>query len=206
MHMHAILIHGMGRTPLAMLVLAARLRAAGIRPHLFGYSVTFERWDKCMGRLERFINRRTRSQDYIVIGHSLGSVLTRAVLPSLIHQPQACFFLAPPARVCRAARNFAHRRIPRLLMGDMGQVLARDDFMDSLPVPGVPTVVYAGTGGPRGRYSPFGSEPNDGVLMVRETMLPGVPVQTVPLIHTFIMNSRVVTRDILRVVRMHEQY
>jgi hypothetical protein len=201
--MHAIIIHGMGRTPLAMSILAGRLRRAGMRPHLFGYSVTFERWEDCLGRLEHFIQVRTHSQDYIVIGHSLGSVLTRAVLPALPHPPQACFFLAPPTQVCKAARKFAHRRLPRLLMGDMGKVLARDDFMNSLPVPGVPTKVYAGTGGPRGRYSPFGAEPNDGVLMVRETLLPGVPVQTVPLIHTFIMNSRAVTSDIIQLTGLY---
>jgi hypothetical protein len=201
--MHAIILHGMGRTPLAMSILSTRLRRAGIRPHLFGYSVTFERWEDCLERLERFVFKHTHPQDYIMIGHSLGSVLTRAVLPSLIHQPQACFFLAPPTQVCRAARKFAHRPLPRLLMGDMGKVLALDEFMNSLPVPGVPTKVYAGTGGPRGRYSPFGTEPNDGVLMVRETMLPGVPLQTVPLIHTFIMNSRVVTRDIVRLTRSY---
>jgi hypothetical protein len=195
---HAIVIHGMGRTPLAMSVLAARLRAAGIRPHLFGYSVTFERWNACLQRLERFIVKHTRDRDFIMVGHSLGSILTRAVLPSLVHQPRACFFLAPPTQVSRAARNFAHRPLPRLLMGDIGQVLARGEFMESLPVPSVPTKIYAGTGGPRGRYSPFGTEPNDGVLMVRETLLPGVPVQTVPLIHTFVMNSRTVARDIVR--------
>jgi hypothetical protein len=34
MQMDAILIHGMGRTPIAMSILAARLRASNIRPHL----------------------------------------------------------------------------------------------------------------------------------------------------------------------------
>jgi hypothetical protein len=199
--MHAILIHGMGRTPIAMSILAARLRAAHIRPHLFGYSVTFERWDECIHRLEKFIAKRAQSNDYIVVGHSLGTVLTRATLPRLPHKPMACFFLAPPTQVCKAARSFAHRRVVQLLMGEIGQVLASKQFMESLPVPGVPTKIYAGTGGPRGRYSPFGKEPNDGVLTVKETLLPGIPVQTVPSIHTFIMNSRVVTRDIVRIAR-----
>jgi alpha-beta hydrolase superfamily lysophospholipase len=122
--MHAILIHGMGRTPLAMSILAARLRAHGIRPHLFGYMVTFERWEACLARLERFILQHTRGHDYIIIGHSLGSVLTRAVLPGLTHQPRACFFVAPPAQVCKVARKFAHRRLPKLFMGDMGKGLA----------------------------------------------------------------------------------
>ena len=65
----------------------------------------------------------------------------------------------------------------------------------------VPTKIYAGTAGPRGRYSPFGDEPNDSVLTVRETMLPNVPLQTIPVLHTFIMNSKVVTQDIVKTAR-----
>jgi hypothetical protein len=199
--MHAILIHGMGRTPLAMSILAARLWASGIRPHLFGYSVTFEHWDECIQRLENFIIKRVKTKEYIVIGHSLGSVLTRATLPMLIHQPAACFFLASPTRVCKAAHNFAHYHIAKLYAGEVGQLLANRQFMESLPHPGVPTKIYAGTGGPRGQYSPFGEELNDGVLTVKETLLPGVPVQTIPVIHTFIMNSKVVSQDIVKIAK-----
>lgn len=199
--MHAILIHGMGRTPLAMSILAARLRASHIRPHLFGYSVTFERWDACIQRLEQFITKRVKTDDYIMIGHSLGSVLTRATLPRLTHPPAACFFLASPTRVCKAANNFAHYPLAKLLMGEIGQRLADKQFMESLPRPSVPAKIYAGTGGPRGRYSPFGEEPNDGVLTIKETLLPSIPVQTVPVLHTFIMNSRVVSQDIVKIAK-----
>ena len=199
--MDAVLIHGMGRTPAAMSILAVRLRANNIRPHLFGYSVTFERWDECIQRFERFIEKRVKTNDYIVIGHSLGTVLTRATLPRLIHKPDACFFLAPPTQVCKAARNFANRRFIKLFMGDMGKVLTNRQFMESLPLPSVPTKIYAGIAGPRGRYSPFGEEPNDGLLTVAETLLPSVPMQTVPSIHTFIMNSKIVTRDIVRITK-----
>lgn len=199
--MDAILIHGMGRTPAAMSILAARLRTNNIHPHLFGYSVTFERWDDCILRYKNFIERRVKSRDYIIVGHSLGTVLTRAVLPRLTHKPKACFFLAPPTQVCKAARKFAHRRLMRLFMGEIGHVLISKQFMDSLPVPDMPTKIYAGIAGPRGRYSPFGDEPNDGLLTVGETLLPSAVIQTVPALHTFIMNSRIVTNDIVKVAK-----
>jgi hypothetical protein len=80
----------------------------------------------------------------------------------------------------------------------MGQSLADADFMNALPLPTAPTMVYAGTGGPRGRWSPFAGKPNDGVLAVTETQLPGALTRLVPAIHTFIMNSRVVAEDIVR--------
>ena len=199
--MDAILIHGMGRTPLAMSLLAARLRASGVRPLLFGYSVTFERLDGCVRRLERFIARRIGTREYIIIGHSLGTIITRTTLPRLIHKPAACFLLSPPARACKAARYFAPYRFTRLFGGEMAQLLANQQFMESIPPTGVPMKIYAGTAGPRGRYSPFGDEPNDSVLTVKEMTLPDVPLQTIPVLHTFIMNSKVVTQDILKMVR-----
>lgn len=199
----AILIHGMGRTPIAMSLLAARLQRAGIRPHLFGYSVTFERWDTCVQRLQRFINRHVKTHDYIVIGHSLGSVLTRAALPGLTHKPVACFLLSPPTQASKAARHFAPYRFAKLLGGEMAQLLANQQFMESLPPNDVPTKIYAGTAGPRGPYSPFGDEINDSVLTIKEMVLPNVPMQTVPVLHTFIMNSKVVARDIVKVARSY---
>lgn len=200
-NMDAILIHGMGRTPAAMSLLAVRLRASNIQPHLFGYSVTFERWDECIQRFNNFIGKKVKTKDYIIIGHSLGTVITRAALPSLSHKPKACFFLAPPTQVSKAARNFAHRRPIQILMGEIGQVLSDKKFMETLPVPNVPTKIYAGIAGPRGRYSPFGEEPNDGLLTVKETLLPSVPVKTVPSLHTFIMNSKIVTQDIVKIAK-----
>lgn len=199
--MDAILIHGMGHTPLAMSLLAIRLRASNIQPHLFGYSVTFENWEKCLQRYQKFIERHTASNEYIIIGHSLGTVLTRATLPRLTHPPKACFFLAPPTQVTKAASAFAHRRLIKLFMGDVGKVLADEKGMRSLPLPNVPTKIYAGIAGPRGRYSPFGEEPNDGLLTVKETLLPNIPTQTVPSLHTFIMNSKFVTQDIVRIAK-----
>ena len=199
--MHAIIIHGMGRTPLSMSLLAYRLRKAGIKTNLFAYAVTFEHWEGCTKRLRQFIERKVAEEDFIVVAHSLGSVLTRAVLPSLSHKPAACFFLAPPTQVCDAVRRLAPRRWYRLLAGEMGQLLANQEFMSTLPVPEIPTKIYAGNSGLTGRYSPFEDEPNDGVLMVKETLLPRIPVQIVPSLHTFIMNNKMIARDIVDTIK-----
>ncbi|MFC5472565.1 esterase/lipase family protein [Paraherbaspirillum soli] len=199
--MRAILIHGMGHTPISMLILARRLRAAGIQPHLFAYSATLERWQPCVERLRRFIAARAEAAQYIVIGHSLGCVLTRAVLPQLARAPEACFFLAPPMKASTYAKRVAQWRLFRMLTGEMGQLLAQQDFMDALPLPSVPVRIYAGTSGPRGRWLPLGDELNDGILSLTETQLASLPVVMVPTIHTFIMNSRQVTDDIVAAVR-----
>lgn len=194
-----ILVHGMGRTPIAMWPLAARLRAQGFRPALFGYVPAFERWDNCVNKLKKFIEKRASTEPFILVGHSLGTVLIRAVLPRLSRKPIACFFLAPPTQACLVACRFAPNFVYRILFGQMGQLLSDRQFMDALPVPDVPTKIYSGTGGSTGLFAPFGREPNDGVLAVKETLLPSVPVQTVPALHTFIMNSKIIAQDIVEV-------
>lgn len=200
--MRTILIHGLLRTPASLVVLAARLRARQCRVSIFGYSATFERFEPCVARLVGHVRRRAGDDAYVLVGHSLGTVLIRAALPELgVHPPAACFFLAPPATACRAAVFFAQRRLYRFLAGEMGQLLADEAFMAALPVPAVPTRIYAGTSGPRGRWSPFGVELNDGLLAVTEMEVRGLePPVLVPALHTFIMNSPRVAGDIVRTV------
>ena len=123
--MTAILVHGLLRTPASLVVLAARLRAQRLRVSFFAYSATFERFESCVARLVGHVRQRAGDEPYVLVGHSLGTVLIRAALPALdAHPPAACFFLAPPATVCRAATFFAGRRLYRLLAGEMGRLLA----------------------------------------------------------------------------------
>jgi hypothetical protein len=193
----AVLVHGMGRTPVSMVLLALRLRRAGFATAIFGYLATLERFPACAARLQRFIEKRAGAVPFIVVGHSLGTVLLRDVLPRLARAPAACFLLAPPARACVGARMFAPFLPYRIITGEMGQLLADERFMASVPVPACPTWIYAGTGGPRGAFYPLGDEPNDGILKVSETQISGVPVVLVPAMHTFLMNSRLVARDLI---------
>jgi hypothetical protein len=200
----AILVHGMGRTPLSMLVLAARLRRRGLRPSLFAYSAAIESFAACSERLRHFIDGRTGEARYVVVGHSLGTVLLRSVVPHLRAPPTACFWLAPPAYASRLARALAPRALFRLLTGDMGQLLSNEEFIGALPVPACAMRSYAGTAGPTGRWLPFGSEQNDGVLSVSETMIPGVPTVRLRSLHTFIMNDVSVADDIERTAHLFD--
>ena len=196
--MDLVLIHGMGRTPLSMLRLRRRLRRAGHHPILFGYSPTLETLQGATTRLVKLIDRRVGSGDYALVGHSLGTVIIRTALGQLENRmPAACFFLAPPLLACKAARFFSRFRLYRLLMGEMGQLLADEAFMRQLPMPAVPTRIYAGTGGPRAAWLPFGMDANDGILSVSEATgsFAGEVVE-VPSIHTFIMHSKRVAADI----------
>ena len=70
--MRAILVHGMGRSPLSLLLLAKRLRSFGIGVDLFGYS-TLRPFPVSLNRL---VNRvLALDEPFILVGHSLGCVL-----------------------------------------------------------------------------------------------------------------------------------
>ncbi len=190
----------MGRTPLSMAFLGIRLAKAGIPVVQFGYSAAVETHAHCLDRLEARIREAFPEGEYILVGHSLGTVLIRSVLPRLTERPPtACFFLAPPSRSPRLARRLASNPLYRALTGEMGQRLADPTFMDALPPPTVPVTVFAGDGGYQGRFSPFRAEPNDGIVSVSEAQIPGErPVVRIPVLHSFIMNSKVVADEIIR--------
>jgi pimeloyl-ACP methyl ester carboxylesterase len=198
--MDLVLIHGMGRSPISMMRLRRRLRRAGHNPVLFGYYPTFETLQGASARLVKLIERRMDTANYALVGHSLGTVIIRAALDQLGNRmPSACFFLAPPVRACKAARFFSRLWLYRRLTGEMGQLLAVEEFMHRLPMPPVPTRIYAGVGGPRASWLPFGMEANDGILSLSETTgdLDATVVE-VPALHTYIMNSARVADDITR--------
>jgi pimeloyl-ACP methyl ester carboxylesterase len=187
--MRAILIHGLGRTPMSMLPLSVRLRRRGFRTKLFGYSPTLEKLDAVLERLRKCVERE--AGDFILIGHSLGTVIIREFCRLQgARKPEACFLLAPPIKACGAARHFSRSKVFQLFTGDMGRKLADERFMSNIPAPNVKTVVFAGTAGPRGRFSPFGQEANDGILSATESRLPGAAAHVeVRALHSFIMNS-----------------
>ncbi|MBP7252640.1 MAG: alpha/beta hydrolase [Alphaproteobacteria bacterium] len=191
-----ILVHGMGRGPLSLALLAWRLKRAGYRTHLFYYLATFEKFDVCAERLARFITHRTAGQDYAFIGHSLGTVLLRAALPQLPRLPKASFLIAPPTLACQFALRLKNFWLYRWLTQEMGQRLADPNFMASLPVP-PNSHIFAGDAGPRWSWWPCGNAPNDGILTIAETRLPDVPHTVLPAVHSFIMNRPEIAAAIL---------
>jgi len=201
-----VLIHGMGRTSMSLALLASRLRDAGHTTTTFGYFVSRDALDVIADRFVDHIARtggtgfNDAGAGYAVVGHSLGNVVTRLVLDRLPGLSRLVM-LAPPNQPPALARLLQHNLIFRALTKDAGRRLANvDGFYPSLPVPTVPTLIVAGTSGPRFASSPWQGAANDGVVGVDETRLVGNAVEhvEVPAVHTLIMNSAEVTRLTLR--------
>jgi pimeloyl-ACP methyl ester carboxylesterase len=200
-----MLIHGMGRTSVSLALLAARLRAAGHSTSSFGYFVSRDALDVIADRFVQHIARSGGVDDeFAVVGHSLGCVVTRMVLDRLPGL-QRVVMLAPPNQPPALARVLQHNAVFRALTQDAGRRLAdTEGFYAVLPTPTLPTLVLAGTGGPRFARSPWQGAVNDGIVAVDEThlgdaaALPLAQHVLVPAVHTLIMNSAEATGHILR--------
>jgi len=199
--MEVILVHGMGRSRLSFALLAARLRAAGHQVRYLDYVAALHTLAHASARLTARVRARPVGTRYALIGHSLGSVIIRQALTELAADPPAVTcFLAAPIRACRAAKFFSRFRLYRLATGEMGCLLADDHFMDRLPMP-PRTRIYAGVGGPRRSWLPFGTELNDGVLLLSEARTEDdAEVREVPNMHTLIMHSRAIADDIVNLL------
>jgi pimeloyl-ACP methyl ester carboxylesterase len=187
---NVLLVHGLGRTPGSLFPLASALRKAGLRTHFFGYSSTLESWDGIIRRLVKKLQSMVAPLG--VVGHSLGGLMLRMALPRVpqlkVHH---LVMMGTPNKPPRLAGYFWKWLPFRMYARTCGKLLAHAVDYESLPVPTCPTTIFAGTAGPRGRFRPFGSEPNDGVVAVSETVLEGCPPPIeLPVLHTWMMNDR----------------
>jgi len=190
-----------------MSVLSFRLKRSGHRPALFGYRVFARSVDEIVAAFRRRVDRvlaKDRAGDpgavvpYALIGHSLGGIVARLAAPDLPPGLEGMVLLAPPNHPPALAAALADNPVFRLFTRDAGRKLTDPDFFDRLPEPTVPTLVVAGTRGPRASWLPFEGEPNDGIVRVSEARLNGVPMVLVPGLHTFLMNRRDVFEAIER--------
>jgi hypothetical protein len=190
--MRLLLVHGMGRTPLSLIRLTRFLQQTGHRPERVGYVAAVESFERIQARVRRRLEALARTgEPYGVIGHSLGGLALRAAVSGLEPAPVHLIMLATPNQPPRLARRL-HRLWPyRLACGDSGQLLARQEFFAHLPTPSVPYTIIAGSAGPCGPRSPFGSDPNDWIVTVEETKIAPADRPTIFQVgHTFMMNDR----------------
>ena len=201
--MQALLVHGMGRTPMSMLRLGRKLRRAGHTVNVLGYMTAVEPFAKIVLRVQERFARTAARGPYVVVGHSLGGVLTRAALgsrPSSFTWPAHLIMLGTPNRPPRQAQRYGKLLAYRWINGECGQLLTREDFFAQLPPLSIPYTIVAGTRSGPGR-SAFGDEPNDGLVAVSETLIaPSDTPIIVPARHTFMMNDRRVLAVILQVL------
>lgn len=182
---------------MSMWILKKRLQRAGYSVSLFGYIVTLDTLETIGERFLAHVAQQLEStgiRSYAVVGHSLGNIITRHVSPRLPAGFERFVMLAPPNRPAAMARALKDNWLFKAATRDAGQRLSDDEFYAALPVPDVPSLIIAGTRGPKFRWLPFQGKTNDTIVGLEETFLEGVPVQRVHAAHSFLMNRQDVFR------------
>ena len=198
--MKVLLIHGLGRTPLSLLSLEWRLQQLGCATEQFSFFAFTETFDSIVRRLRVRLRVLAGQGPYGIIAHSLGGLLTRAALGwDRIAGPEHIVMLGTPNQPPRLAPYAWRLPAFRWFTGQCGLHLTSPDFFASLPGVESPYTIVAGTGGPRGPWSPFGDEFNDGIVALSETRLSHRdPIVQLPVEHTFMMNDSTVQKIVLR--------
>ena len=188
--MKILLIHGLSRTPLSLMNLEWYLQQTGKTTEHFSYLAVTETFDRIVARLRIRLQQLASQGSYGIVAHSLGGLLTRAALGlGSIKLPEHIVMLGTPNQLPRLA-PLAWRLPPfRWWTGQCGFNLTDPNFFASLPKIQSPYTIVAGTGGIRGFLSPFGDEPNDGIVALSETRLSHRDrLVQFPVMHTFMMN------------------
>jgi pimeloyl-ACP methyl ester carboxylesterase len=193
--MKILLIHGLSRTPLSLLSLERRLYRAGWDTEQFAYVALLESYDAIVARLRDRLQQL--QQPYAIVAHSLGGLLLRSALTQA-PAPEQVIMLGTPNRQPRLAAIANRVLLFQWWTGQCGANLDDQSFFATLPALSAPYTIIAGTGGPRGAWSPFGTEINDGIVALSETYLTERDrVLTFPVLHSFMMQHKALQTAIL---------
>ena len=201
--MQVLLVHGLSRTPASLMSLGWRLQTAGWSTAAFSYAAFFETFDQIVVRLRQQLQTLSQEGPYSVVAHSLGGLLLRAALETdTVLSPAHTVMLGPPNQRPRLA-PIAWQLPPfQWVTGQCGFNLTRLDFFGQLLPLRSPYTIIAGVGGPRGWFSPFGEEANDGIVTLDETrMVESDRPLEFPVMHTFMMNHPAVQSAVISAIR-----
>lgn len=198
-----VLIHGLWLSGPVLWFLAGRLRRAGWAVRTYSYPSVRLDFRANAERLQRFL--QTLQADTVhLAGHSLGGVLIRALYYYFPHQrPGRIVTLGAPHGGSHTARHLQRSRFWRRAMGrSVAQLLARSPLPWPLPAREIGVISGARSMGLARFLFRRLPRPNDGLLSVPETRLPGVREQIVlPVSHTGMLFSRHVAAELAAFLR-----
>jgi len=196
-----VLLHGLWMNRFVMSWLARHLASHGFATRLFGYPSFARTLDANAASLTRFLGRLAAPTLHLV-GHSLGGVTAMACLAARPEpRVRRVVLLGAPVRGSAAGVELGTHRIGRRLLGRSAGLWGIPAVSEAPPE--VEVGVIAGT-----RRLGLGAfftrlpGPNDGVVTVAETGLPGArDAITLPVGHSFMLVSPTVARQTERFLR-----
>lgn len=182
-----LLVHGLLNANSWLLPLAARLRAQGFDPALFGYSSLLDGPERAVPRL---VERLRRERVAAIVGHSLGGLIAREALraaPDAAVTRVVC--LGSPLRGSLTARNMAAKPWARPLLGRSAGLL--QGGLERWDGPAEVGLVAGDVARGLGRLFARFEGGSDGTVGLDETRLPGLADHcTVHSSHTGLVFSR----------------
>lgn len=200
-----VLVHGLGRSPASMAILAQRLKWAGYRVEFVGYESLTAPFSEQVATLAAAVKECcTESPRVHFVGHSLGGLVIRGYLAE--DRPPRLgrvVLLTPPSGGSHFVEWLGDVPLAVDALGPVGSALGTDstDLPATLPPPNYDIGIIAGTRS----IQPIGSiaipGPDDGIVSVEQTRIEGVPVLLLPRSHFMIMNSRHTASAVIRFLR-----
>ncbi len=189
-----VLVHGLGRTAASLMVLEARLEAAGYRVVSFDYPSRTETMEVLVDSLASVVTRccEARARRVHFVTHSLGGVLVRTYLRGtrLPHEGRVVM-LSPPNQGSEIVDAFSPSPLLVAVVGPTGARLGTDSTsaLRELGPVGFSLGIIAGDRS----ITPLGSwlipGPDDGFVGVDQSRVEGAAdFMVVPSTHTMIMN------------------
>ena len=171
-----VLIHGLGRSNLAMWRLADRLEDANYQVARIGYHSIGTTLPEVIADITHQINTCCSNSQYPVhfAGHSLGGLLIRAYLQH--NQPKVLgnvVLIGTPNQGTNIANWLGNKDWVQFVVPMAAHLGTEpDSFPNSLPVPNYPVGVIAGVANYDNEHYLPG--PDDGMVSVASTKLPGM--------------------------------
>jgi len=176
-----VLLHGLGRTRYSMRRIDQALAGAGMSTARLDYPSTRRTIQDHAETVATLLDNVPTPIRLSFVTHSLGGLIIRQLLErdaSWRPSVRGILMLAPPNQGAALARSL-DTPVLRAVMGPSFVQLV-EGIATSLPVPDVPTSIFAGR---------VGNSRTDGLVTVEETKLAGMAEHhVVPSIHTFVMN------------------
>ena len=188
-----ILVHGLWMTGTEMALLKRRLRARGYHVHQFRYRMVMRTLDQNRVKLKSIIEKYSAGRVHI-IGHSLGGVLALQTLQLYPDLPVArVICLGSPLVDSAAGRRVAQVKAGRTILGKTLAEAVFEAPLQSWAGPQSVGVIAGNRGFGLGKIISALPKPNDGVVSVAETCLPGIDDHLeIPRGHMGLLVSRLV--------------
>jgi hypothetical protein len=205
-----VLLHGLMRSSASMQSLAAALEQGGIeRPVCFEYASSRRSIADHAVALRHWLEHLPGRPRIDFVAHSMGNIVIRHLMADLQRDgdPEGLLprfgkmvMLGPPNQGSEVARQLGRLGLFELLTGRGGMELgpAWDAFQHRLAVPSIPFIIIAGEVGNTWLRHPLVSGPNDLIVAVDETRLPGAErFHRVTALHSLMMNDAKVQQIVM---------